>query len=189
MLLHSLNVNVLTFYLSSSCQDEKPNNSYFIKTRLGFSFIIFNSPFLGCPTGFEPVPEDPQSSVLTAHTMGTVGSVGLEPTLPYGNSHLKAARLPVPPRTENILRRKDSNLQGHSPSRTTEGCFTICILRKSAKWDLNPYALNGLGILSPLRLPIPPLAVKTKKQLFRVAWDLKTVFYLLLSTVLPKLSF
>lgn len=40
-----------------------------------------------------------------------------------------------------------------------------------------------------MRLPIPPLTVKTKKQLFRVAWDLETVFYLLLSTVLPKLSF
>lgn len=121
--------------------------------------------------------------------MGTVGSVGLEPTLPYGNSHLKAARLPVPPRTENILRRKDSNLQGHSPSRTTEGCFTICILRKSARWDLNPYALNGLGILSPLRLPIPPLAVKTKKQLFRVAWDLKTVFIFYFQLFFPSSPF
>lgn len=119
--------------------------------------------------------------------MGTVGSVGLEPTLPYGNSHLKAARLPIPPRTENILRRNGSNLQGRSPANTS-GLLYHLHTSQVGKMGLEPIRLYRLGILSPLRLPIPPLTVKTKKQLFRVAWDLKTVFIFYL-TVLPKLSF
>lgn len=64
--------------------------------------------------------------------------------------------------------------------------FAYFASRRDGTRTHTPY---GLGILSPLRLPIPPLTVKTKKQLFRVAWDLKTVFIFYFQLFFPSSPF
>lgn len=96
--------------------------------------------------------------------------------------------------TSSATNRKYIAKEGLEPSRpftlaNNRGLLYHLHTSQVGEMGLEPIRPTGLGILSPLRLPIPPLTVKTKKQLFRVAWDLKTVFIFYFQLFFPSSPF